>query len=128
MSRAVLDASAILAFLRGEPGADVVADYRGDALASSVNIAEAATRLAHLGASPIEVRRAIALMAVDVVPFDTVQAYAAAGLYETTRDRGLSLGDRACLQLAARSGLPALTADRVWAEVDVPAEVRLIRD
>lgn len=127
MSRAVLDASAILAFLRGEPGADVVAEYRGDALASAVNIAETATRLSHLGANPIEIRRAVALMAVDVVPFDAEQAYAAAGLYETTRARGLSLGDRACLQLASRSGLPALTADRVWAEVDVPAEVRLIR-
>ena len=127
MSRAVLDASAILAFLRGEPGADMVADYRGSALASAVNIAETATRLSHLGASPIEIRRAIALMAVEVVPFDTEQAYAAAELYQSTRARGLSLGDRACLQLAAHSGLPALTAARVWAEVDVPAEVRLIR-
>ena len=72
-------------------------------------------------------RRAVALMAVEVVAFDAEQAYAAAGIRSATRSRGLSLGDRACLQLAARRGLPAVTADQGWAELDVGAEVQLIR-
>ena len=128
MSRAVLDASAILAFLRGEQGAEVVAGYRCDALVSAVNVAEAGARLADLGANPAEVRRSVALMGLDIVPFDADQAHEAADIRDATRRRGLSLGDRACLQLAARSGLPALTADRVWTEIDVGVDVRLIRD
>ena len=80
MSRAVLDASAMLAFLRGEPGGDVLNDYRGDALASAVNVAEVGSRLSDLGASLAEVRRAIALISVEIVAFDAEQAYAAAGI------------------------------------------------
>lgn len=128
MSRAVLDASAILAFLRGERGAEVVADYRGDALVSAVNVAEAGAGLADLGANAAEVRRSIALMGMEIVPFDADQAHEAADIRDATRRRGLSLGDRACLQLAARTGLPALTADRVWTEIDAGVDVRLIRD
>ncbi len=127
MSRAVLDASAMLAFLRGEPGADAVNSYRGDALASAVNVAEVGAQLSDLGAGLEDVRRAIALMGVEIVAFDAEQAYAAAGIRSATRGRGLSLGDRACLQLAARRGLPAVTADHAWAEIDVGAEVQLIR-
>ena len=128
MSRVVLDASAILAFLRAEPGADVVSGYRGDAIVSAVNVAEAGARLADLGASAAEVRRSMALMNMEIIPFDAEQAHEAADIRDATRSRGLSLGDRACLQLAARHGLPALTADRVWAEIDVGVEVQLIRD
>lgn len=127
MLRAVLDASAILAFLRCESGADVIAGYRGDAIASAVNIAETGARLADLGATLAEVRRSIELMAVEIVPFDEEQAHAAAGVRAATSRFGLSLGDSAYLQLAARNGLPALTADRAWAALGVDGAVRLIR-
>ena len=66
-------------------------------------------------------------MAVEIVAFDAEQAEAAASISVATRSPGLSLGDRACLQLAARRGLPALTADRAWVGIDVDAEVQLIR-
>lgn len=128
MSRAVLDASAMLAFLRSESGKDVVHRYRGNALASAVNVAEVGSRLSDLGASPAEVRRSIGLLAVEVVAFDEEQALATAASRRATRHRGLSLGDRACLELAARRGLPAVTADRAWTALDVDVEVRLIRD
>ena len=128
MSRAVLDASAMLAFLRSEPGKDVVYGFRGNALASAVNVAEVGSRLSDLGASPAEVRRSIGLLAVEVVAFDEEQALATAASRRATRHRGLSLGDRACLELAASRGLPAVTADRAWAELGVDVEVRLIRD
>ena len=127
MSRAVLDASAILAFLRGEPGADVVSGYRGDAMVSAVNVAEAGARLADFGASPAEVRWSVSLMSLEIVPFDEEQAHAAADIRGATRHLGLSLGDRACLQLAARRGLPAVTADRLWIEAETGVEIRLIR-
>lgn len=128
MSRAVLDASAILAFLRGEPGAGVVAGYRGDSLVSAVNVAEAGSRLTDLGMREADVRRSLDLMALEIVPFDAEQAHAAAGIRTATRRLGLSLGDRACLQLAARRGLPALTADQAWVELGMAVEVRLIRN
>ena len=121
------DASAILAFLRGEPDADVVSGHRGNAIVSAVNVAEAGARLADFGANAAEVRRSMALVSMEFIPFDAEQAHEAAVIRGATRRRGLSLGDRACLQLAARRGLPALTADRVWAEIDVGVEVRLIR-
>ena len=127
MSRVVLDASAMLAFALGEPGRDVVDGYLGGALASAVNVAEAGTRMVDLGASRDEARRTIAHMSLEVVPFDGAQALAAVGLRDATRHRGLSLGDRACLQLAAQLGLPAVTADRAWAELELGVEVRLIR-
>ena len=128
MSRAVLDASAMVAFVRDEPGGEIVDGYRGDALASAVNVAETAARLVDLGLSLTEVERSIAHLYLDIVPFDDEQALATAARRRATHHRGLSLGDRACLELAARRRLPAVTADRAWAELDVDAEVRLIRD
>lgn len=62
-----------------------------------------------------------------MAPFDTDLALRAALLRNSTRPYGLSLGDRACLALARREGLPVLTADRSWAKLDVGVEVVLIR-
>lgn len=44
-----------------------------------------------------------------------------------TKELGLSLADRACMALAVTLGLPLLTADRSWVEVDLPVEIRVIR-
>ena len=128
MSRAVLDASAILAFLRSERGAEVVEGYRGDALASAVNIAEVATKLGDQGLTSTEWQYSLAVIDLEIIAFDESQALATGSLRESTRRWGLSLGDRACLQLAALRGLPAVTADRAWAELDVGVEVRVIRE
>ena len=128
MSRAVLDASAILALFRGERGAEVVADYRGDAAASSVNVAEVVSRLSDEGLNPMEWQYAVGMLELEVVAFDESQALQSGQLRRSTRHRGLSLGDRACLQLAAMRGLPAVTADRAWKELDVGVEVRVIRE
>lgn len=128
MSRAVLDASAMLALFRAERGAEVVADYRGDAAASAVNIAEVASRLSDEGLNPTEWHYSLAMLELEVVAFDESQAFQAGRLRRSTRHRGLSLGDRACLQLAAMRGLPAVTADRAWRELDVGVEVRVIRE
>lgn len=128
MNRAVLDASAILAFLRAEPGNETVADHLEGAMASAVNVAEVGTRLADLGLAEEDVRRTVDYMGLEVIAFDEEQAHAAAAIRDATRSRGLSLGDRACLQLALRERLPALTADRYWAELDLGIDVKLIRD
>ena len=127
MSGVVLDSSALLAFIQGEPGGEVVAATVGDALMSSVNHAEVVTKLVERTGSLGVVRAALGIANVDVVDFDLSQAEQAGLLAQQTRSRGLSLGDRACLVLAAREAAPVLTADRIWATLKLDVEIRLIR-
>lgn len=127
MSKVVLDASAVVALLRREPGAELVAEYVPDAIISAVNYAEVASRMADEGYSDEAVEAALDGLDLEIVPFDRVLALIAGGLRRSTRHLGLSLGDRACLALALTRGQPALTADRDWTECDVGVEVKLIR-
>jgi ribonuclease VapC len=41
--------------------------------------------------------------------------------------RRISLGDRACLATAHILGIPAMTADRNWRDLDLPVEIEFIR-
>jgi len=123
----VLDASALLAFVGGEPGADKVATVIGDSVISAVNFAEAITTLVTRGASLAIARDALAVVDLDVIHFDRALAEQTGALVARTRLHGLSLGDRACLALAARERIPALTGDRTWQGLDLPSEVRLFR-
>ncbi len=127
MISGVLDSSALLAFIHGEPGAEVVARVIGDALVSSVNLAEVVTKLVTRGGSLDSARVVLGVAIVDVVDFTRPLAEEAGGLVLRTRLKGLSLGDRACLALAQREGVPAFTADRAWASLDIGVEIRLIR-
>jgi len=127
MSSVVLDSSALLAFIQGEPGGEVVAAVVGDARMSSVNHAEVVSKLVERTGSLDLARAALGIANVDVVDFDRSQAEQAGLLVRHTRSHGLSLGDRACLALAMREAAPALTADRIWAKVKLDVEVRLIR-
>jgi ribonuclease VapC len=124
---AVLDASAVLALLRGEPGADAVAALWPGVRVSAVNLSEVAAKLADRGAGEEEIRDTLAELELRVEPFDGEDAIAAGLLRPPTRSDGLSLADRACLALAVRLGLPVVTADRRWTELGLPVEVRAIR-
>jgi ribonuclease VapC len=123
----VLDASAVLASFLGESGGALVLDALPNALLSAVNYTEALTRLLDRGVPESELTAAAADIVEIVEPFDEEQARLAAGLRPATRDRGLSLGDRACLALALSRGLPTLTADRRWSGLAVGVEIRLLR-
>jgi ribonuclease VapC len=127
VSSVVLDSSALLAFIHGEPGGEVVAGFVGEALISSVNLAEVVTKLVERTQSLELARVALGMANVEVVDFDRLQAEQAGALVTRTRARGLSLGDRACLALAAREAAPVLTADRIWATLKLDIDVRLIR-
>lgn len=127
MSKYVLDASAVLALVHAEPGANVVAEAIADATISAVNLSEVISRLTDRGMSNAGIRSAMAGLALDVTHFDEQQAYEAGLLRSSTRQRGLSLGDRCCLGLAQSQGLPAITADRAWADLGLDVEIRLIR-
>lgn len=128
MSRTVLDASAVLAALKREPGADVVAAaIANGAAVSAVNLAEVVSTLADRGMDEATVHATLDQLDLQVVDFDTDLAYAAGLLRPRTRQFGLSLGDRACLVLAQRLGAEALTADRTWADLSRDFAVRIVR-
>lgn len=127
MTDIVFDSSAVLALLHREPGAEVADKYVGNAMISAVNLGEVGARLVEHGMPDIEIRTVVDAVGLDVVPFDEDQAFVSAFLRQVTRSKGLSLGDRACLALAKSRGLPTLTADRVWAELKIGIEIRLIR-
>ena len=127
LSDVVLDSSALTAVLRGEPGAAIVAPTLAAAWISAVNLAEAFTKMIERGAPPAEAAATIAGLSLQIVDFDRDQALAAAALRPLTRSAGLSLGDRACLALGKLRSLPVLTADRVWKDLDLGVEIRLIR-
>jgi PIN domain nuclease of toxin-antitoxin system len=122
-----------MAVLHAEDGASVVIEAIGKGAAVSVvNWAEVLSKLAEAGKDPevaaAELRRAEgSRRALSIEPLTAADCVAVARLRPITRRQGLSLADRACLALAERLDVPALTADRKWLEADVVAEVQLIR-
>lgn len=127
MNEPVLDASAVLALLLEEPGAEKVLSALPGALLSSVNLAELVGTLCERGMPGDEAMLAIDSLGVEVVAFDSEQARLAGELRPITRSAGLSLGDRACLALARLTNRPAMTADIAWTAVP-GIEVIQIRD
>jgi PIN domain nuclease of toxin-antitoxin system len=123
----VLDSSALLALLNDEPGANVVARLLRNSAMSTVNISEVTAKLDEAGIPEPAIRRAVGELVLDMVPFDAEQAVQAGMLRRPTMSAGLSFGDRACLALAKRLGVPAATADHAWLRVDAGVELRLIR-
>jgi PIN domain nuclease of toxin-antitoxin system len=129
----VLDASTLLAFLQGEPGAERVAQALArPAAISAINYAEALGKLADDGetaeglAHRFEAEGFIGgVLEVEAVTPEDAPVIAALG--RSTRQLGLSLGDRACLALALRLRLPVMTADRAWQELGLEIEVETIR-
>lgn len=129
MSAVVLDASALLALLRGEAGCKKVAGVLADASMSVVNMAEVASHYHKLGMPDDEVAAMLKPLPVTLVTADADLAWEVGRLRALTVNVGLSLGDRFCLALAKREQLPAWTADRKWKDIAeaVGAKVVLIR-
>ena len=127
MAEAVLDASALIAFLRKEPGEAKVAVVLTQACISSVNLAETYGKMVAYG-KPLEaVAYQVERLRIPVIAFDDEQAKITASLWEVTRVGGLSLGDRACLALAAKTGLPAYTTETEWEKCNLPIKIVKIR-
>lgn len=123
----VLDASAVIAVLRNEPGAAIVLGAVPKGAISTVNLCEVLTKLAEASVSDETARESVGLLSLEIVDFDQQQAIKAAGLRLPTRHRGLSMGDRACLALAASRKDRVVTTDRAWADLDLGVEIEVIR-
>jgi ribonuclease VapC len=123
----VLDASAVLCLLQEEKGAERVARALPSAIIGAVNYSEVVAKLVEAGLDEAKVDRVIDTLQLDVIPFDRTQARLAGSLRGATRRLGLSLGDRACLALAAGEGATALTCERGWTKFEAPCKVEEVR-
>lgn len=123
----VLDASALLALLHSESGADAVESAIEHAAISTVNWSEVCQRSIAHDVDVSDLRADTEALGLQIVPFTVEDAEQAAELWRVTRHVGLSLGDRACLGLARRLERPALTADRAWLDVELGVEIQTIR-
>ena len=124
----VLDASAVLALVHDEPGADQVAQALPGAILSAVNLAEVVGKLVDADVEARQLRTLLVSAGVTIGPFGADDAELAGALRSLPGGRALSLGDRCCLALAVRSD-PAevLTGDRAWSGLDMPVRVVLFR-
>jgi ribonuclease VapC len=127
MASAVLDASVLLAHISGEKGSDAVPQLANGALLSTVNLAEVFAKLLERDFTVDEAGETIYGYGFEPVPFDRGLARQTGVLRPPTKALGLSLGDRACLALAQREGLPVLTADKNWAKLSIGVEIKVIR-
>jgi ribonuclease VapC len=127
MTEFVLDASALLALLNAEPGADIVTEALPGAVISAVNFSETVAKLCGAGMPAKIIHQVLESLGMEVIPFDTEQAYQTGLLWAVTRDAGISLGDRACLSLGKTLGRMVLTADKTWTKLSIGVTVRPIR-
>jgi len=123
----LLDASALLALVFEEPGAEVVLAALDGAAICAVNLAEVVELAARRGIDPARAAAWAEELCIPVLAFTAPMALRAGTLLAAFRRRSLSLGDAACLGTAATLGLPVLTADRLWADLDAGVAVRLLR-
>lgn len=120
MSSIVFDTSAVIALLRGEPGAEVVTARVGQAAMSTVNLQELVKALILRGLTQPVIEEMVQELRLDLHAHDREAAFAAALLADATRQHGSGLGDRTCMALAIKLGVPVLTTDRAWANLRIP--------
>lgn len=127
MNNAVLDASALLALLNEETGADKVARFIPGAVVNAVNLSEVVGKLAECGMPEDAIQEVVAILALRIIPFDATLSMKTGLLRPATREMGLSLGDRACLATGMLMNLPVVTSDKIWRDAELLAKVILIR-
>ncbi|HKY15553.1 MAG TPA: PIN domain-containing protein [Microthrixaceae bacterium] len=108
-----MDASALLAFLQGEPGAVMVEDHLVEGVAcGAANWSEVAQKVRAAGRDWALASALLASYELVVEPVTIHDAERAASSWR--QGSGLSLADRLCLALGDRLDRPVLTADSSW--------------
>ncbi len=128
MSRIVLDASAILAIINQEPGHEkLTPDALSEAVCCTVNLAEVQAKLVSRGWSPREAWEDATSPIQEAIAFTMEHAQRTGDLVLQGKCLGLSLGDRACLAVAATLECPVYTTDKVWKELKTPVKIHILR-
>jgi ribonuclease VapC len=128
MNKIVLDASALLALLGRESGADkLTPELLSTATASTVNLAEVQAKLVSRGLPPNDAWEATLSPIREATAFTAEHAQAAGNLIAETRALGLSLGDRACLALGIALKAPVYTTDKSWKKLKLGVPIHVIR-
>jgi PIN domain nuclease of toxin-antitoxin system len=122
----LLDASALLALLRVERGAEVVEGLFHECAINSANLAEVFTKLIQLGWTAESVREHVVRLKIPVLPITQAEANASADLAPLAWQKGISLGDRLCLATCITHNLIALTAESRWPD-DAGVSIQRIR-
>ncbi len=117
--KVVLDASALLALIQNEKGADVIRPLLKKSVMSTVNVAEVLTALQRVEVQPKDAIVSIGGILQEMIPFDIEQTQCAAELQPHVRHKALSLGDRACIALGQKLQAPVYTADKIWGELQL---------
>lgn len=124
----IVDASALIAFLMEEPGGDNLIPHLEEAQISSVNFHECIYSLvSKYGASLEQANARLTQTSLEVHNYTEHLAVIAASLQPQADKLGLSLGDRACIATALETGMPIVTADRVWKKLKLDIPVICIR-
>ncbi|UKO96630.1 PIN domain-containing protein [Nostoc sp. UHCC 0870] len=127
MSEVVVDASAVLALLNQETGSEEILQLIDNAAISSVNLSEVIAKLAEAGIPEEEIRQILLHLNLEVIPFNEEQALRAGMMRPATKSIGLSFGDRACLALGVILNQPVITTDRLWSNLNIGIEIRVVR-
>jgi PIN domain nuclease of toxin-antitoxin system len=128
MNEIVLDASAVLAVIQNERGAEkLTASVLGNAVISTVNLAEVQSKLVKNGYSPTQGWQDALRLVPSVQSFTANHARIAGDLIATTERFGLSLGDRSCLALAIALNAPVYTTEQTWKNLQVGVQIHVIR-
>ena len=124
----VLDSSAILAIVRGEPGADkALALAKEQSCTSSVSVAEVVTKCVEWQYPEAVALEVIESCGIEVVALEKDHAVLAGQLRRRASKGVLSLGDRACIATAIQMNATAVTADKVWSTLELGCKIELIR-
>ena len=127
MRPAVIDTSVVMCVLLREPGRERSLEAMRGATMSSVNVAEVVAKCLERAVPENLATMLLSSSEVNVVDFVAEDAVLAGQLWGRAPKGKLSLGDRACLATAVRLGATAITADRIWGDLDLPCPVELIR-
>ena len=128
MNEVVLDASAILAIIQHERGAEkLTAEVLSGAVISTVNLAEVQSKLVKNGFAPQQAWEDALALVPAAEPYTSEHARIAGDLIATTEKYGLSLGDRSCLALAIALKAPVYTTEQAWRNLKVGVPIHVIR-
>jgi ribonuclease VapC len=116
----VLDASALMALINNEVGASLIAENIDKSCISSVNFTEVLSKMLEQGVPVADASRVLDNFGLDIIPFDVEQIMGTSLLRIASKQYGLSLADRICLNLGKILKLPILTTDQIWAKMNNP--------